>query len=113
MNRVEFTHQIVNLLAAMMLDKEYPIIDYVKRSKEEQKRLFDLGLSKADGVNGISGHQIGKAVDIYFPDLDDVDKDMDKNELLPPKMGWEYWHKYWEEKGGKPMIDWDKGHFEG
>lgn len=113
MNRVEFTRNINNLIAAMILDGEYPIIDYVKRSDEEQMRLFIKGLSNADGIKKISGHQRGKAVDIYFPDLDDIDKDLDKNELLPPKKGFEYWHKYWEQKGGKPMIEWDKGHFEG
>jgi len=106
MNRVEFTHQIVNLLAAMMLDDEHPILDYVKRSDEEQMRLFDRKLSKCDGVKNISLHQVGKAADIYF--LDD-----DLKKLSDPKMGFEYWHKYWEMKGGKPMIEWDKGHFEG
>ena len=113
MNRVEFTKSITNLLAAMMLDNEYPIIDYVKRSEVEQRHLFTEGKSKCDGISSISQHQRGKAADIYFPDLDDIDKDMDKDELLPPKKGWEYWHTYWEEKGGKPMIEWDKGHFEG
>jgi hypothetical protein len=96
----------------MMLDKEYPIIDYVKRSEAEQRHLFTEGKSKCDGISSISQHQRGKAIDIYFPDLDDIDKDMDKDELLPPNKGWEYWHKYWEEKGGKPIIEWDKGHFE-
>jgi len=105
-NRLEFTHQIVNLLAAMMLDKEQPIIDYVKRSDMEQKRLFDLGLSKCDGIYIISGHQRGKAIDIYFLSEDLLS-------LVNPKRGHEYWHKYWEEKGGKPMIEWDPGHFEG
>jgi len=113
MNRVEFTRAKNNLIAAMILDGEYPIEDYLKRSPEEQNRLFRLGLSKCDGYIIISGHQKGIADDIYFPDLDDIDKDLDKNELLPPKKGWEYWHKYWEGKGGKPMLEWDKGHFEG
>ena len=49
MNRVEFTRNLVNLLAAMMLEGEHPIIDYVKRSDEEQKRLFMKGKSKCDG----------------------------------------------------------------
>jgi hypothetical protein len=104
MNRVEFTHQIVNLLAAMMLDGEHPIIDYVKRSPEEQNRLFKAGASKCDGINTISNHQLGKAMDIYF---------MEDGEVVDSKKGWEYWHKYWEGKGGKPIIEWDKGHFEG
>ena len=106
MNRLEFTHQLANLLAAMMLDKEQPIIDYVKRSKEEQTRLFGLGLSECDGVEKISAHQRARAVDIYF-----LSEDL--TSLVDPNKGWEYLHKYWERKGGKPMIEWDKGHFEG
>jgi hypothetical protein len=106
MNRLEFTRAKCNLIAAMFLEKEQPIEDYLKRSTEEQKRLFDLGLSKCDGVNIVSAHQRGKAIDIYF--LSD-----DLTTLVTPKKGYEYWHKYWEQKGGKPMIEWDPGHFEG
>jgi len=104
MNRIEFTRNINNLLAAMMLDGEHPIIDYVKRSSEEQMRLFIENKSKCDGVKILSAHQSGKAMDIYF---------VENSELVEPKKGWEYWHKYWEEKGGQPIIEWDKGHFEG
>lgn len=112
MNRVEFTKAKCLLISAMFLDGESPIEDYLKRSPEEQNRLFKLGLSKCDGINKISAHQVGKAIDILFPDVDDRDFDRDTKELLPPKKGWEYWHKYWESKGGKPMIEWDKSHFE-
>jgi hypothetical protein len=106
MNRLEFTRAKCNLIAAMFLEKEQPIEDYLKRSNEEQKRLFDLGLSKCDGFINVSGHQKGKAIDVYF-----LSEDL--TTLIDPKMGWEFWHKYWEGKGGKPMIEWDKGHFEG
>jgi len=113
MNRIAFTYNICQLIIEMFKEDEHPIIDYVKRSDEEQKRLFDLGKSKCDGINNISQHQRGRAVDIYFPDLDDIDKDLDKDELLPPKKGFEYWHKRWTDAyGGKPMISWDQGHFE-
>jgi hypothetical protein len=112
-NRVDFTINIVGVLYEMILLGEHPIIDYVLRSTEEQKRLFDKGLSKCDGTTNYSAHQSAKAMDIYFPDLDDIDKDLDKNELLPPRLGWEHWHEVWEHHGGKPMIEWDKGHFEG
>lgn len=104
MDRVEFTRNLVNLLAAMLLDGEHPILDYVKRSDEEQARLYKEGKSKCDGVKVKSKHQLGKAADIYF---------VEDGKLVEPKRGWEYWHKRWEEKGGNPMIDWDKGHFEG
>jgi hypothetical protein len=113
MNRVEFTKKIINLLALMFLENEYPIIDYAKRSDEEQNRLFKLGLSQKDGFKKQSAHQVGKAVDLYFIDEDDVDKDGITQELVDPKRGWEYWHKQWEDRGGQSMIEWDKGHFEG
>ena len=113
MNRVEFTRNMCKLLAAMALDNEHPIVDYCKRSSEEQNRLYKAGLSQKDGYRKISAHQIGKAVDIYFVDIDDVDNDNITQELVDPKRGWEYWHDYWHRWGGKPMIKWDKGHFEG
>lgn len=113
MTRVEFTHNIVNLLSAMMLDGEHPIGDFWKRSDEEQMRLFIKGASNCDGVTNISQHQIGKALDIYFIDLN-------TNQLCNPKRGWEYWHDYWETKGGRALIYLgpnktkpDYAHFEG
>lgn len=105
MNRVAFTKALDKLIAAMFLDNEHPLIDYVKRSDEEQMHLFMERKSLCDGVKKISQHQVGKAADIYF--LDDEEK-----HLADPKRGWEYWHKYWERLGGKPIIGWDKGHFE-
>ena len=123
MNRLEFTRAKCNLIAAMFLDKEQPIEDYLKRSNEEQYRLYCIGrtfdsegnliskdedkvVTNCDGKNEISGHQKGKAIDIYF--LSD-----DLTTLVDPKKGYKYWHEYWEKKGGKPMIEWDAGHFEG
>ena len=35
------------------------------RTAEDQHRLFEDGKSKADGVNNLSYHQSGKAVDVY------------------------------------------------
>lgn len=113
MNRVEFTKAKCKLIAAMFLENETPIEDYLKRSPEEQFRLFLAKLSKCDGIHNISAHQVGKAIDILFPDIADQDHDGDTKELLPPKKGFEFWHEYWEKLGGKPMIEWDKGHFEG
>ncbi len=104
MNRVEFAEKIVELLDWMQEVGEHPIIDFVKRSDEEQKRLFDKGLSKCDGIKIRSRHQDGCAMDIYF---------IEDGKMTDPKHGWESWHEHWEEKGGKPIIDWDKGHFEG
>ena len=117
MTRVEFNKKIINLLARMFLEKEYPIIDFVKRSPEEQNRLFKLGKSNCDGINTHSAHEFGKAADIYFVDEDDLDADGITAELNNGKKGYEFWHKIWEEMGGKPLTDWyrthDIDHFEG
>ncbi len=106
MKRRKFTAALGKLLVDMMLKGEKPLLDWVKRSPEEQKRLFDLGLSKCDGTDKISAHQRGRAADILF-----------QNEagtgICEPIKGWDYWHRRWEEFGGRPMIGWDKAHFEG
>ena len=94
MNRYEFTRKIIRLLGEMIQAGESPMIDWVKRSDEEQKHLFDEGLSKCDGIKKISLHQRGKAMDILG--------------LKDPLR----WHKRWEELSGKPMIEWDQNHFE-
>jgi len=88
-----------------MIDEgEKPIIDFVKRSDDEQNRLFKEGKSKCDGYKIRSAHQDGKAADIYF---------IDQNQLVPPKKGYDYWHEIWQDlMDGKPIIQWDQGHFE-
>ena len=103
MTRVVFTRKVVQMLQEMLSAGEVPIIDYVKRSKEGQKALFEKGLSSCDGETRYSMHQFGKAVDIYF---------VQNGRLVAPTKGWEFWHKRWEELGGKKTIVWDKGHFE-
>ena len=85
MTRVEFTEMICRLILKMRSEGEDPILDYVKQS----------------------GRQRGRAGDIYFLDLHN------KGKLAAPIKGHAYWHKVWEEMGGKPTIMWDKGHFEG
>lgn len=106
MTRVQFTKNKCTLITEMIAAGEEVFEDYLKRSTEEQQRLFNVGLSKCDGVYKVSMHQVGKAVDLYFIDSTDPTK------LGPPKLGYEHWHKRWEELGGDPMIVWDKGHFE-
>ena len=103
MTRIEFTAALARLLSLMVAAGEFPALDYVKRSPEEQKLLFDRGLSKCDGVKILSRHQFGMAADIYF---------IRDNSLRDPLQGFEHWHKVWEDFGGKPMIGFDKGHFE-
>jgi hypothetical protein len=115
MNRVDFTINIVGVLHEMILLGEHPIIDYVLRSAEEQNRLYRIGrgdkgpelekiITNRDGYKIPSAHQSGKAMDIYF---------IEDGQMVDPKKGWTYWHSEWEKMGGKPMINWDKGHFEG
>jgi hypothetical protein len=84
------------------------LLDYALRSSEEQKRLFDEGKSKCDGINNYSAHQYGKmpgrfAIDLY---IHDGDRDIGKQEL------YEKAHQYWSSIGGKPMLKWDQAHFE-
>lgn len=106
--RSEFTSALAMLLQYMLNEDDQPILDYGLRSKEEQKRLFNLKLSKCDGEIKVSKHQMGLAADIYLLDKDN------------PRELWN-WHKgdkaikyhdFWVESGGQPMIEWDKGHFE-
>jgi len=104
MKRVDFTKNITCLLLEMVNRGDMPIIDYVKRSLDEQRRFYKLGRSKCDGIKKRSKHQSGKAMDIYFMKKNGgVDWSSEK---------YENWHKRWEVLGGKPMIKWDCGHFE-
>jgi hypothetical protein len=51
-------------------------------------------------------HQIGRACDIYF-------LSEDGSHLVEPLWGHEHWHQQWKKQyGGKPMIEWDQGHYE-
>ena len=103
MTRIDFTSAIIYLLNEMAAEGEQPIIDYVKRSANEQKRLFKEGKSKCDGKTKISAHQRGKAMDIYFIVNGKLDMGLER---------YERWHSIWETIGGKPMIKWDLPHFE-
>jgi len=103
--RNEFTYRLSKLLITMFEEGEKPLLDYVKRSPQEQKRLYDAGLSKCDGYMILSRHQSGKAADIYFLNHEET-------ELEDPYMGFEYWHSVWESMGGSKAIPWDPNHFE-
>ena len=111
MNRREFTDNITILVREMVEDKEQPILDYILRSAEEQRRLFDKGLSRCDGTTNKSNHQKGLAADIYLCESDvtegvRVNYDWNRDKA-------KRWHDRWEELGGKPVIEWDLPHFEG
>jgi len=104
--RQTFNISLIKLLNAMIEAGEIPLVDFVKRSGEEQHRLFDAGLSKCDGIKVRSKHQTGMAVDIYLTDTDGRLKDWTMNGLA------DKYHALWESLGGKPKISWDQGHFE-
>lgn len=106
MTRPEFTFKLCMLLDEAISNGDMPIIDYVLRSTEEQERLFNAGKSKCDGKTKLSQHQFAKAVDIYFVDKEG-NVDWDDSKGLQEK-----YHKYWESIGGKPMLTWDRGHYE-
>ncbi|MBA7613773.1 hypothetical protein ES703_21029 [subsurface metagenome] len=104
MKRREFTHMVELLLHQASLLRPYePIIDYCKRSAQEQNRLYKKGLSKLDGYKKKSQHQFGKAIDIYL---------VRKGKISWAKWRYEVLHDYWVKIGGKPMISWDIAHFE-
>jgi hypothetical protein len=114
MNRIEFTQKITMLLFEMIQEGEHPIIDYALRSQIEQHRLWQIGRDKdgnkigqtvtnCDGYKIISGHQSGKAIDIYF---------IEDGKLAPPKKGFAYWHGEWTKMGGNQDISWDEDHWE-
>ncbi len=107
MNRYDFTFNLAALLQYMVNEGDMPIVDFVKRSTEEQQRLFKAGLSKCDGVLKVSRHQVGMAADIYL--LDESGKLIDWNAA---KEKAEKYHNFWVQSGGKPEIPWDKPHFE-
>ncbi len=115
MNRHDFSRRFCEFFLEVTAAGERPLIDFCKRSDEEQARLFAEGLSRCDGKVNISNHQRGKAIDIYF--LND-----EGDGLEDPILGWDYWHQVWQDKyDGKPMVRWmredgsivkDEGHFE-
>ncbi|MFA5234558.1 MAG: hypothetical protein WC390_09180 [Sulfurimonas sp.] len=109
MTRTEFTLKIAQLIFLMAKD-DFPVMDFVMRSQSEQKRLFDAGLSKCDGKIKISRHQLGLAMDIYF--LDDKGNIDFGYESQRAKDCAVKYHDIWVTMGGKPMISWDKSHYE-
>ncbi len=121
MNRRQFTKNIAKLLIEMAEAGDMPVTDYCLRSAEEQKRLFQEGVSGCDGYIKRSKHQFGKAMDIYLVKLNSKgDPYVDYNWTQEEKAL--KWHKRWVELGGRRMIVFknrlgkqieDRCHFEG
>ena len=116
-SRLEFNEKLFLLLEEMTAEGEHWLLDFIKRSTEEQHRLWLLGrdeegnivspkevVTRCDGYITISWHQYGRAVDIYF---------VDGKNLVNPIKGYRYWHDVWKSLGGHEMIEGDEGHFEG
>jgi len=105
MRRMEFSRYVWRLLKYAE-DCGYDTIgNHWKRSDIEQKELFKKGLSKCDGIEKVSEHQYGKAIDIWIMVEGKISNDRIKYIKL---------HKYWESLNPelKSMIPWDMGHFE-
>lgn len=121
MNRRDFTKKIAKLLTEMVEAGDMPVIDYCLRSTEEQRRLFDKGVSGCDGTHKKSSHQFGKAMDIYLVGINSKGKPyVDYNWKDDEKA--RKWHKRWVELGGRKMVTFknkhgkpveDRPHFEG
>ena len=102
MTRRDFTKNIAILITEMVNAGDMPIADFCKRTDEEQKRMYDAGLSKCDGVVRVSKHQLGKALDIYLCRDNGnggviVDYSWDKGKSSK-------WHARWEQLGGNPLV---------
>jgi len=108
MTRREFTSRLAMLIIYARDCGYDPFLEDVHRSDEEQRRLFEHGLSKCDGRTNTSKHQMGRAADLYLWDAE-------TNRITghEGKPAYEQLHIFWENLGGKPMIEWDLHHFEG
>lgn len=129
MNRIEWSKNIVLFLNEILQAGEVFILDYIKRSPEEQFRLFKIGRELREGnwvivdknkvvtykdgsKNQTEGHLGGKALDMYF-----VGSDGKIIVIGHPEWngGEKYikWQNLWQLKyGGKKAIEWDLNHFE-
>jgi LAS superfamily LD-carboxypeptidase LdcB len=115
MNRIEFTAKISQLINQMIAEGDRPVIDWVLRTAEVQKILFDKDLSNCDGYKKKSAHQSGTAMDIYLADDKGniiFDVTAKGNEKYKKRML--YWHSVWDKNfEGDKRIVWDYPHFEG
>lgn len=101
--RIKFTQMFGELIDFAAEVGINVIVDYVLRTAAEQKRLFDNGFSKCDGIRKKSQHQRALAVDLYIVEGGAISDNKERYRQL---------HDRWEIFGGEPMIEWDIGHFE-
>lgn len=113
MKRHEFSPLVAKLILWIVEKGWFAILGHAERSKEEQKRMYDAGLSKCDGVNKISAHQYRDARGRYAIDIfiHDGDGNINKVKL------YEEAHSYWSSLGGDPVTVFSNGskdwpHFE-
>jgi len=90
-----------------------------KRSAEEQYQLFLNGVSRADGINDLSKHQPGDALDYYAIDPETGKASWDIGLMgqvacafyqAAMELGFEIeWGGLWPDENGKA---WDTGHIQ-
>lgn len=113
MNQREFTKNIATLILEMVSDGNSPALNDVHRALVAQQDAFKNGFSKDDGIEHISAHQKSLAADIYFVVTNadgsvEIDYECEKTAPLHRK-----YHDRWVAMGGRPIIEWDKDHYQG
>jgi hypothetical protein len=103
--RAKFTDALAYLLLYIINQGDRPVLWDVYRRTPEQKRLFTLGLSRANGETAASAHQKGLAADIEVM--------RSKSEKPADRvLAWEQYHDFWVSLGGLPMDKARPEHFE-
>ena len=127
MTRVEFSKKITYLLNRIEKDGVDYVLDYVVRSRVSQQWLYAKGrkqlddgswivvdqnkvVTKCDGIKNMSKHQAGLAIDIYFVINGQIDFRFASQESRSLSIKY---HNFWVGSGGKPIIEWDRAHYEG
>lgn len=120
--RAEFNKKLNEFMLEMYAAGDQPVEHEVFRTSEQQQIYWKIGrefvdgkwvekgavVTKLDGIIKRSAHQLGLAVDIYFVINGEIKYSGKELEQLLTK-----WHEVWQNKyGGRPMLDWDKPHFQ-
>ena len=105
--RSEFTFKVAELIFWIDAQDWKPILDFAKRTEYEQAHLFQLGLSKCDGIHKISPHQYEAS-----PGLLGVDIYIDAGSGIFDTEIYRKAHEHWIKLGGDEMIEWDQAHFQ-
>lgn len=113
MTRREFTRNIGKFIVKAN-EAGFEIIgDWWFRDKQAQQHVWATGMSNLDGVEKISNHQHGKAVDIFIYEGNDILHCKGRN-AAKEIAKYHALHDLWDEVRGepRPRIHGDLGHFE-